>query len=249
MSENNSTKVDLVGSYFESWGLYLKNLDTVWGFTFTAGFRAIGALFSGKLIQMALATTDFYLRLKDGDSLPSANFSRIMDLTNTQIGVDQKALRKGAGNEMLTSILGVLIAVLGAPIGLVVGGVIGMLVHLGFLGALVGFFAPLAIGGIIYFRSLAVMMLGAGLFIKFGPEEIKQRQQEADATVQQHTPAFAFYAMAALISSWAGLVLCCIGVFFTVPFAPTAFYVGMINTLEITTADVDKFLSATGGDA
>ena len=61
----------LTASFFESWGLYLMNILRVWGFVFIAGFRAIGAVFTGKLDQIALAIIDFFVRLKAKDPSPN----------------------------------------------------------------------------------------------------------------------------------------------------------------------------------
>jgi len=244
MSTDDSSSGDLVVSYFESCTLYARNLDRLWFYGISAGFRSFGALLSGRILQFTLATTDYFLRLKRGEHEPDANCERIMDLSHQQLGVDAGQFKQGMKDAMWLLALGAGIAVLGALVGSAVGALFGSMLRQPVLFAVGGCLVPLLLGTFIVCQTLAKMMLQAGLLIKFGPEEVARRRGEMDAIVRRHKHAFALYAMAAMAGSQVGLVLCCVGVFLTIPFSTPAIYVGMINTLGITSADMDKFLSA-----
>ncbi|MBM4085571.1 MAG: hypothetical protein FJ272_12330, partial [Planctomycetes bacterium] len=131
----------------------------MWFFTMRSGFRGIGALFGGKLFQLGLAVTDFFLRLKSGQPSPDANFARIMDLTATQLGAASEGGMRGIGS----AIFAVLLGVIGAPacllLGLAVGAISG---HGGWVGVIAAL-VVLALAVFMYFRALATMVLGLGV--------------------------------------------------------------------------------------
>jgi hypothetical protein len=128
-----------------------------------------------------------------------------------------------------------ILALMLCPIAAIVGAITFGL--LGFLGALF-------LAGLVYFRSIAILVLNAGLFIKFGPGDITAHNTEINAILKQHAMPFAFYCLVAAIASYVGIIFCCVGIFLTIPYMAVAMYVGMINTLGIQVSDIDKFLTS-----
>ncbi|MBN1505492.1 MAG: hypothetical protein JW955_01530 [Sedimentisphaerales bacterium] len=227
-----ATTTGLASSFFESWGLYFQNIGSVWAFSFVIGFRAIGAFFSGKMLQIALAATDFFVKLKAKDPSPNQNIDRLCSLSNEHLGIDAKKNRKEMFKVMSPAILVVMLC----PIAAVVGAI-----TLGWL----GFFGVLLLAALVYFRALTILMLNVGLFIKFGPGDIEAHRTEINSILKQYTIPFASYMCLSAVASYAGLILCCIGIFLTAPYMGVAGYVGMINILGIQISDIDKFFEAT----
>jgi hypothetical protein len=228
----------LLGSLTEALWLYARNADRVWFFTMRSGFGAIGALFQGKVFQVGLAVTDFFLRLKSRQPSPDANYTRIMDLSSEQLGGSLAGAIRGIG----LAIFAVLFGAIGAPVcfvlGLVVGAIAGRGVLVGFIAALV----VLALASFMYFRALATMVLGLGVAIKFGPAGLESRREEAQSLLRRKMVPFALFLDMSFGIALLGLLLLIVGIFVTIPYFPTAMYVGMINTLGITEQDVEKFL-------
>ena len=238
-----SSEPSLVASFFESWSVYLGNVPLVGSYHFRMMFAGLGALFTGRLFQIALATTDFFLRLKMKDSWPSRNFDRYLALTNAHLGVETKDSILHLVNYLLLASLGIGIVVIGAPLGLMVGTLLGMFKSYAGILQGVGFLSPIIVGGALYVYCIAVLHLEAGVAVKLGTADPKNRQEEADAMLKQHVIPFAVYMLFALLGSWAGVILCCVGIVLTMPYVVVAGYVGMINLFGITPADVESFLA------
>ena len=140
------------------------------------------------------------------------------------------------------AIFAVILAPIIAPIGGLMGSGLGRSVGLGFPLGLLGFFGPLLVAAVIYSRSIAVLMLNVGLFIKFGPGDGEDHEKEIRLILKKYTMPFAFYICISGLASCTGIICCCVGIFITSPYVAVAMYVGTINILGIKASDIEKFL-------
>lgn len=242
---NDSPPRSLVDSFAESWSVYLRNPPQVWSYLFRLCFAAIGALLSGRLMtQLALASIDFFLRLKARDPWPSRSFERYLGLTNAQLGVGAMEGFANLFNYMLWILIGLVIVIVGVPSGLAIAAVQGGLGGPSISSLFVALLVPLVLGGIPFCYAVAVLHLQAGIVVKLGTANLRDRQEEVAATLRRHVLPFALYMGAATLASYAGLFLCCVGILVTLPYAVVAGYVGVINLFGIALADVERFLEA-----
>lgn len=230
--------MDLRGSLGQSLRFYASNANQVWFFTMRSGFRALGALFEGRLFQLGLAVTDYFLKLKSRQPSPDANFARIMELTSSQLGGATGGVFRGMG----AAIFAVLLGVIGTPLCFVVGLAVGTVSGAGGLIGVLAALGVLSVAAFMYFRALATMVLGLGVAVKLGPGEFERRKEEAASLLKGKEIPFALYLSKAFFISLSGIVLCFMGIFLTIPCFPAAMYIGMINALGITEQDVDRFL-------